>query len=57
MSNKALPLPEIPQTLEELTPEWLTRALTASGVLSGARIVSYESENLGEGDHQTATTS
>jgi hypothetical protein len=47
---KALPAPEIPQRIEDLTPEWLTGALHASGFVSRARVVSCESERLGEGE-------
>ena len=39
----------IPQTLDELTPEWLTGILHDQGVLGGARVIGYESEFLKEG--------
>ncbi|MBW2280512.1 MAG: phosphotransferase [Deltaproteobacteria bacterium] len=41
--------PYIPETLAELTPEWLTGALRGTGVLREARVVKVESEMLGEG--------
>ncbi len=50
MSTKALPAPDIPQDVDELTPAWLTEALRAGGFLGGARVVATESEILGEGE-------
>ena len=47
---RALPAPEIPQRVEDLTPEWLTSVLRAGGFLLQARVVSRESERLGEGE-------
>ncbi len=38
----------IPQTLDELTPEWLTGILHDQGVLGGARVIGYESEFLSD---------
>ena len=38
----------IPQTLDELTPEWLTGILHDRGVLRGARVIRYESEFLSD---------
>jgi hypothetical protein len=38
--------PFIPQTLDELTPEWLTTTLRAEGVLERACIRNYTSESL-----------
>lgn len=40
----------IPQTLEELTPEWLTGALRASGLLREARVETVDAQVLGEGE-------
>jgi hypothetical protein len=40
----------IPQTLAELTPEWLTGALRASGLLREARVETVDAEVLGEGE-------
>jgi len=40
----------IPETPAELTPDWLTRALTANGVLNGQRVVEATSQVLGEGE-------
>ncbi|TKJ20010.1 aminoglycoside phosphotransferase family protein [Blastococcus sp. CCUG 61487] len=39
----------IADTPEALTPEWLTEALTASGCLSGARVVTADVQPLGTG--------
>lgn len=39
----------IADTVDALTPEWLTAALTASGSLSGARVIAAESRPLGTG--------
>lgn len=39
----------IADTPEALTPEWLTTALTASGSLSGARVLSADVRSLGTG--------
>ena len=39
----------IADTPEALTPEWLTAALTASGTLAGARVVTAAPEPLGTG--------
>jgi hypothetical protein len=50
MARGALPAPEIPQSLEELSPEWLTSVLRARGILTGSRVVSRETEILGEGE-------
>ena len=50
MSSQVLPPPEIPQTVEELSPEWLTQALRAGGFLEAARVVDFETEILGEGE-------
>lgn len=38
----------IPETPDGLTPEWLTAALTESGVLAGERVVDTHSERVGE---------
>ena len=39
----------IPQTLGELTPEWLTVALRTEGVIESANITGYTSEVIGAG--------
>ena len=44
-----LPAPDIPQTLDALTPEWLTGALGPRW-LGGARVVKVDAEPLGEGE-------
>jgi len=46
----ALPPPTIPQHLDELTPEWVTSALRARGVLENARVTELRKEILGEGE-------
>jgi hypothetical protein len=46
----ALPPPSIPESADELTPEWLTAALRARGVLQGARVKDVRREILGEGE-------
>ena len=50
MSAKALPAPDIPQSLEELTPAWLTGVLRSAGLIDAERVVSRETETLGEGE-------
>ena len=50
MRMAALPAPEIPQSIEELTPSWLTAVLRAGGHLKLAQVVSLETEELGEGE-------
>ncbi len=40
---------EIPQHLDEVTPEWLTWALRESGVLDQATVNACHAENVGEG--------
>ena len=40
----------IPQTIQELTPEWLTRALRTGGALRDANVIGVSSEVLGEGE-------
>jgi hypothetical protein len=50
LTTKALPAPDIPRSLEDLTPEWLTAVLRARGFLGEARVVSREAEILGEGE-------
>jgi hypothetical protein len=37
----------IPETLDELTPSWLTDALRAAGVLDRARVAGVGCERLG----------
>lgn len=44
-----LPPPDIPQSVEALTPEWLTQALGPKW-LGAARVSKVESEPLGEGE-------
>ncbi len=39
----------IPRSLDELTPAWLTSALTESGILKGANVQHIDSEVLGVG--------
>jgi hypothetical protein len=39
----------IPETPDELTPEWLTEALRAGGAIAQARVTAVESLPLGEG--------
>jgi hypothetical protein len=39
----------IPRSLDELTPTWLTSALTESGILKGANVQRVDSEVLGTG--------
>ena len=40
----------IPERLDDLTPEWLTAALRAAGVLPAGEVTSVERETLGEGE-------
>lgn len=40
----------IPERLEQLTPEWLTEALTGRGHLRGGRVREVSSELIGEGE-------
>jgi hypothetical protein len=40
--------PPIPETPDGLTPEWLTAALTESGVLAGERVIAARWERVGE---------
>ncbi len=42
-------LTPLPTTIEGLTPEWLTSALTSSGALPGGRVASVQSEIIGAG--------
>jgi hypothetical protein len=49
MSRDALPAPEIPQSIDEVTPAWLTGVLRSSGHLERGRVVRREPELLGEG--------
>jgi hypothetical protein len=46
----ALPPPTIPGDADELTPEWVTTALRARGVLKSARVTELRKEILGEGE-------
>ena len=39
----------VPTTFEELTPEWLTDALTDAGILAGERVTSLEMDEIGIG--------
>ena len=38
----------IPKNIEEITPEWLSQALTESGVLNGNSVSSVKSDTIGE---------
>jgi hypothetical protein len=49
MPRDVLPAPDIPQSLDELTPGWLTAALRASGHLDRGQVRAREVERLGEG--------
>ena len=40
---------DIPQTVDEITPEWLTQVLRESGAIRNSRVESVEVENIGEG--------
>ncbi len=48
--TKALAAPHIPTSAAEITPEWLTSALRARGILSDASVVGIRTEVLGEGE-------
>jgi hypothetical protein len=48
--SDALPPPTIPQHVDELTPEWVTTALRARGVLESASVTGLRAEILGEGE-------
>ncbi len=48
--REALPAPQIPETIEELTPSWITAALRAGGRLADARVVRVDPEPLGAGE-------
>ncbi len=50
MHRDALAAPEIPQSIDELTPTWLTAALRASGHLGAGQVVSRDPQVLGEGE-------
>ena len=41
-------MPTIPQSLAEITPQWLTSALRSSGVLDQGAVVSCRAESIGE---------
>ena len=41
---------QIPESLDDFSPEWLTRALRADGSLQHARVVGVEPEILGQGE-------
>jgi len=41
---------DIPKRSEDITPEWLTGALTSTGVLVGGRVTKIRRELLGEGE-------
>jgi hypothetical protein len=45
----AVARPDIPASLGELTPEWLTAQLRSAGVLRTGRIAGFRAEPLGEG--------
>ena len=40
---------EIPAGPQELTPDWLTRALRQSGAIGSASVVSFDAKIIGEG--------
>ena len=42
--------PQIPRTLSEITPGWLTQALRTNRVIGEARVIEIEREPLGEGE-------
>jgi hypothetical protein len=42
--------PHIPDSLAQLTPEWLTAQLEATGVLAQGRVKGFRAELLGEGE-------
>jgi hypothetical protein len=44
---------DIPQTLEDLTPAWMTAALRSRGVLARASVARVEREVIGEGEGYT----
>jgi hypothetical protein len=44
-----MPDPSIPDSFADITPEWLTGALRASGVLKEAAVASCKQETVGEG--------
>lgn len=50
MDRDALPAPEIPRRVDELTPGWVTAALRAGGRAREARVVRVERESLGAGE-------
>jgi hypothetical protein len=45
---------DFPRTVEEITPEWLTRVLRESGAIEGARVESIDASSLGEDSGVTA---
>jgi hypothetical protein len=50
VSSPEISAPEIPERIEDLTPDWLTRVLRSSGTLREASVVGVRSEILGEGE-------
>lgn len=39
---------EFPRTIDEITPEWLTKVLRASGAIDGASVRSFDLANIGD---------
>ena len=48
---------DFPRTVENITPEWLTRALRDSGAIKQARVESIDASPLGEDSGMTAAVS
>lgn len=47
---RRLPAPDIPQRVEELSPDWLTAVLRQRGVIRESRVIAREPQRLGEGE-------
>ena len=45
---------DFPRTVDEITPEWLTRVLRESGAIEGARVESIDASSMGEDSGATA---
>ena len=50
MTQRALAAPAIPNSLAEVTPEWLTAVLHGRGVLKHTTVTGFRSQRLGEGE-------
>jgi hypothetical protein len=37
---------DFPRTIDEITPEWLTRVLRESGAIDGTNVESFEATNI-----------